>query len=165
MTTTVTWNSPTFGTVVHESQSNHSAPCLVVQKVRVTAAELVALFSVGKQLIAAPGPGASIQVVEVTTRYSSDGIAFTNTGGDLYLSYGFGGTKVDNAFSIDDARAGISGTLNRTYSRKIGSGLEFVEADNINKPVYLQRYTSNLTNTGNTTSYLDVYITYYITGA
>lgn len=155
--------SPLTGHSVHEMRPIPQS-CLLVEKVRLTAADLVTIYSAGKLVIPAPGAGASIFVDQVVTRYVSDGIAFTNTGNDFFFRYGSAsdGTNVNGSFSISDSDAGVSGTVNQTYCRTLASSRSFVDDDNINKSLYLRRTTSNLTNTGSTASYLDMYIFYYI---
>lgn len=151
--------NPLSGKVIHEVQPQPGRH-LILQKERVTTAELLTLFSVGKLLIPAPGPGLSISVVRVTLRYISDGIAFTNTDvSDLEIYYdGLAGTSIT---FINDTRSGVNGVESQWYVSNISSAGQ-TDVDATNKGVYLVRASSDLTNDSNTTSYMDVYVNYYI---
>lgn len=157
-TSRISWYSPLNGKMIKEVQP-HPAQSLFVEKVRITTAELLTLFSVGKLLIPAPGPGYSISIVRATVKYVSDGIAFTNTDvDDCIITYD---RVLDPGIYINDTRSGVNDVKSITYTTAISSGGD-TDAARSNKGVYLVRSASDLTNEGNTTSYMDFYITYYV---
>lgn len=113
--------------------------------VTVTSSELLNLFSTPKQLVAAPGAGKMINVLNYTLRYSYGTADYVNaSGGALYLRIGTtaaatGSNVISLVTGFASALLGPVGSINNLTARQNMSDLE-------NAPLQLAKVSGALTD-------------------
>lgn len=126
--------------------------------ITISNAELLALFTTPKTLIAAPGAGSYISLLSLDIYYDYATAPFANTGNNLQIRYQnaagqqIGGNMMANGF--------LNQTADKVYQQSVLGLLYQVTATNIiNQPIVLTYTTSNLTMGGGK---LKVFVRYFI---
>jgi hypothetical protein len=122
----------------------------------ITAAELIAMYTTPKLLLAAPGSGKSIAVVKLELRMTRTSTAFTG-GGAVIVQYdstanGAGTQALDSTF----ASTVVTGAAGVSYSWRNGAVISDATTTVVNKGLYLSNDTAVFA-AGTGTAIVDIY--------